>query len=164
VNKSNKFVISKSNIFIEKGFVCDGLFRLNVINSSDNEISIPVALNIESYDIWHGRLGHVCFISIKKIINLNLISKSSFDTSSRSEICVQGKNIRKSFSSITRTSGPLELIQSDVCDSNRVFTRGDRRYFVTFIDDYSKFYYTYLLKFKNEVLDWFNVYKVEAEN
>ena len=81
----------------------------------------------------------------------------------RCEICVQGKNTRKSFPSITRTSEPLELIHSDVCDSNRVLTRGGRRYFVTFIDDYSKFCHTYLLKFK-EVLDWFKVYKAEAEN
>ena len=51
VKESNKFVISKSNTFIRKGFVCDGFFRLNVINSSDNKISIHVALNIESYDI-----------------------------------------------------------------------------------------------------------------
>ena len=48
VKKSNNLVISNSNIFIGKGFICDGLFRLNVINSSDNKISIPVALNIES--------------------------------------------------------------------------------------------------------------------
>ena len=86
--KSNKFVISKSNVFIRKGFVCDDLFRLNVINSFDNEISTPVALNIESCDISHGRLGHVNFNSIKKMINLNLILKFSFDTSSRCEICV----------------------------------------------------------------------------
>ena len=51
VEESNKLVISKSNIFIRKGFVCDGLFCLNVINSSDNEIFIPVTLNIESCDL-----------------------------------------------------------------------------------------------------------------
>ena len=33
-----------------------------------------------------------------------------------------------------------------------------------FIDDHSKFCHTYLLKFKDEVLDWFKVYKAEAEN
>ena len=87
VKESNKFVISKSNIFIEKSFVCDGLFRLKVKNSSDNEISITAALNIESYDIWHGRLGHVNFNSIKKMINLNIIPKSSFDLSSRCDMC-----------------------------------------------------------------------------
>jgi len=89
------------------------------------------------------------------MINLNLIPKSSFDTSSRCEIYVQVKNTQKSFLSITRTSESLELIHSDVCGSNRVLTRGGRRYFVAFIDDYSKFYHTYLLKFKDEVLDWF---------
>ena len=35
---------------------------------------------------------------------------------------------------------------------------------MTFIDDYSKFCYTYLLKSKDEVLNWFKVYKTEAEN
>ena len=56
VKESNKFVISKSNIFIEKSFVYDGHFCLNVINSSNNEISILVALNmsfvISSMEDW----------------------------------------------------------------------------------------------------------------
>ena len=112
----------------------------------------------------HGRLGHVKFNSIKKMINLNLILKSSFDSSSRSEICVEDKYVRTLFHYIIRNSEPLELIHSDVCDSNCVLTRDGKRSFVTFINDYSKFYYTYLLKFKDEILDWFKVYKAEAEN
>ena len=51
-----------------------------------------------------------------------------------------------------------------MCDSSRVLTQCGRRYFVTFIDDYSKFCHTYLLKFKDKVLIWFKVYKAEAEN
>src|SRR5436189_4124552 len=98
------------------------------------------------------------------MINLKLIPKPPFNASSRCEICVQGKTTRKSFPSIIRTFEPLELIHSDVCDSNRVLTRGGRRYFVTFIDNHSKLCHTYLLKFKDEVLDWFKVYKAEAEN
>ena len=34
VKKSNKFVISKSNIFIRNDFICDNLFHLYVINVS----------------------------------------------------------------------------------------------------------------------------------
>ena len=83
VKESNKFIISKLNIFFGKGFICDGLFWLNVINLSDYKIYIPVALNIESSDIWHRSLGHLNFNFIKKMINLNLIPKSSFDSSSR---------------------------------------------------------------------------------
>ena len=91
------------------------------------------------------------------MINLNLIPISSFRSTLRCEICVQGKHTRKSFF-YHKTSEPLEFIYSDVCDSNRVLTLGGRRYFVTFIDDYSKFCHTYLLKFKDEVLE------AEAEN
>ena len=108
-------------------------------------------------------MGHVNFNSIKKMINLNLIFKTSFDSSSKFEICVQDKHVRTPFHSITRNSEPLELIHSDMCDSNRVLIRDGRRYFVTFIDDYSKFCYTYLLKSKEKVLNWFKVYKAEAE-
>jgi len=89
MKESNKFVISKSNIFIEKGFVSDNLFQLNVINSGDNEIDIPFVLNIESCDIWHGRLEYISFNSIKKMINLNLIRKSFFDFFSKCELCTR---------------------------------------------------------------------------
>ena len=55
-------------------------------------------------------------------------------------------------------------IHSNICDSNRGPTDGGSHYFVTFIDDFSKFCYIYLLKIKNEALNKFKVYKVEAEN
>ena len=119
IKKPKKFVISKSNIFFGKGFVCDCLFWLNITNFFDNKISIPDALNIEYCDIWHGRLRHVNFNSIKKMINLNLILKSSFKSFSKYEICVQGKYVRTPFHSITRNSEPFEIIHSNVCDSNR---------------------------------------------
>jgi len=95
---------------------------------------------------------------------LNLILKFSFNSFSRCEIHVQGKNTERSCASVTRTFEPLKLIHSYVCYSIRVLTQGGRIYFMTFIDDYSKFCYTYLLKFKDDVLDWFKVYKAEAEN
>lgn len=41
---------------------------------------------------------------------------------------------------------------------------GGRRYFVTFIDDFSKYCYTYLLKTKNEVFNTFRIFKAEVEN
>ena len=163
-------MITKNNVFIGKGFTCDGLFKLNVIKCNSNEsssisttpMSSTVAQIVESCDVWHGRLGHVNFGSIQRMIKLKLISNSSHDPSANCQICVQGKHTRKPFKSITRDSQPLELIHSDVCDSNRVLTRGGSRYFVTFIDDYSRYCYTYLLKFKDEVLDKFKVYKAES--
>ena len=58
----------------------------------------------------------------------------------------------------------LKLVLSDVCDSNDVLTRGDKRYFITFINDLSKYCYVYLVNHKSELFDKFKVYKKEVEN
>ena len=59
---------------------------------------------------------------------------------------------------------PLELVHSDLCEMNGELTKGGRRYFMTFIDDCTRFCYVYLLKIKDEALHYFKVYKVEVEN
>jgi hypothetical protein len=43
-------------------------------------------------------------------------------------------------------------------------TKGGKRYFMTFIDDCTRFCYMYLLKSKDEALLYFKTYKAEVEN
>ena len=59
---------------------------------------------------------------------------------------------------------PLELIHSDLCEMNGVLTKGGKRYFMTLIDDASRFCYVYLLQTKDEMLDYLKIYKTEVEN
>ena len=59
---------------------------------------------------------------------------------------------------------PLELVYSDLCEMNRELTKGGKRYFMTFIDDCTRFCYVYLLKIKHEALHYFKIYKAEVEN
>jgi hypothetical protein len=59
---------------------------------------------------------------------------------------------------------PLELIHSDICEMNGVLTEGGYRYFMTMIDDASRYCYVYLLKTKDETLNCFKAYKTEVEN
>lgn len=40
----------------------------------------------------------------------------------------------------------------------------DRRYFMMFINDCTRFCYVYLLKWKDEACHYFKIYKVEVEN
>jgi len=47
---------------------------------------------------------------------------------------------------------------------NEKLTKGGKRYFLTFIDDCTRFCYVYLLKIKDEVLHYFKIYKAEVEN
>ena len=124
----------------------------------------PHILNVESCNIWHGRLEHVNYEKLKKMMNLNIIPKSSVDLKHKCEVCVQAKFSRKPFKPVKRNTQLLELIHSDVCDSNRPPTRAGNKYFVTFIDDCSKYCYVYLIKTKDEVINKFKIYKNEVEN
>ena len=91
--ESNKVVISRRDKFIDKGFVSEGLFKLNVIaptNINKNSITLFefMVLNSESCETWHGRLGHVNLRSIKRMSDLILIPKLDIDHDSKCEVCV----------------------------------------------------------------------------
>ena len=59
---------------------------------------------------------------------------------------------------------PLDLIHSDICDLKFIQTRCDNKYFITFVDDSTKYCYVYLLKSKDEEIEKFVLYKNEVEN
>lgn len=64
----------------------------------------------------------------------------------------------------TRAKAPLELVHLDVVGKITPASKGESNYFVTFIDDYSRFTVVYPMKTKNEVLDRFNQYRRMVEN
>ena len=77
-------------------------------------------------------------------MSLDLIPKSHVNEDYRCQNCVEAKRSRKPFKYVERKATLLELIHSDLCDSQRVLTHGGNQYFIAFIDDYSKCYYVYL--------------------
>nr|GEV41475.1 zinc finger, CCHC-type [Tanacetum cinerariifolium] len=52
---------------------------------------------------------------------------------------------------------------SDLCDLHATPSLGNKKYFMAFIDDASRFCYVYLLHSKDEALDKFKVFKPEVE-
>jgi hypothetical protein len=122
-----------------------------------------VILN-ESY-IWHSRLCHINFGCVSRLANLNLILKFDLVKGSKCQVCVQSKEPRMPHKTAeTRNLAPLDLIHSDLCEMNRILTKGGKQYFITFIDDSTRFYYVYLLKLKDEALHYFKTYKAEVKN
>ena len=86
------------------------------------------------------------------------------DDEKKCENCIQAKMTKKPFSKLDRNSIMIELVYFDVCELNGVLTRGGKRYFITFIDDFSRFTYVYLMRNKDESFDMFKYYKNEVEN
>ncbi|MCO5594799.1 hypothetical protein L7F22_048833 [Adiantum nelumboides] len=80
--------------------------------------------------------------------------------------CVLGKMHRFAFSQdgSVRATRKLQLVHSDVCGPMRMPSVGNSLYFVTFIDDFSKFCWVYPLKAKSDVFAIFQHYVSMVEN
>ena len=110
------------------------MFKLNLIK---NNVSIYI---VDSYSLWHARLGHVNYNSVNRMVKLGLMPSNLHDNRDKCEICVKTKLTRKPFSSVNKSSSNLlELMHFDICDLSGKITRGGKRYFITFIDDFSKY-------------------------
>ena len=64
----------------------------------------------------------------------------------------------------TRQGDLLELEHTNVCGPFRTTPRNHERYFVSFIDDYSRYAYVYLMKHKHETFEMFKEFQNEVEN
>ena len=81
------------------------------------------------------------------------------------EACKAGKMHANPFPiSHSRASRPLQLVHSDVHGPVKVPTHQGYRFWVTFIDDFSRFKAVYLLKHKSETFAAFKQFKAWAEN
>ncbi|BBH03624.1 hypothetical protein Prudu_014548 [Prunus dulcis] len=104
--------------------------------------------------LWHKRLGHPSFIYLQKLFPSLL---SSVDLSQfKCEICELAKHHRVSYPlSINKSSAPFALVHSDVWGPSRVSNLSNSKWFVTFIDDYSRLTWVYLMTDKSEVFSIF---------
>ncbi|GJY52709.1 pol polyprotein [Tanacetum coccineum] len=143
----------------------NGMFKLNVmvVMNDINKMNSSTYL-IESSNVWHGRLGHVNFNSMRCLIKFNSIANFHIDSKYKCETCVEAKLTRSSFKSVERKTKPLDMIHTNICDLKSLPTKGGNKYFITFIDDCTKYFYVYLLKSKDEAIDKFVLYKTEVEN
>nr|GEY98731.1 Pol polyprotein [Tanacetum cinerariifolium] len=78
VTESDKFVITKSGVYVGKGYLNEGLYKLsvviddNVINNNNAGTSTTSVYMIDPSFLWHSRLGHVNFCSLQRMINLGM--------------------------------------------------------------------------------------------
>ena len=85
-----------------------------------------------------------------------------YDDFSKCHVCVEAKHVKKPFKSIIIRNTKLhELIHSDF--KNAVSKRG-KKYYITFVDDFSRYSKVYLLKSKDEAESMFLKFKAEVEN
>ena len=63
-----------------------------------------------------------------------------------------------------RAKEVLDLVHSDLCGPMSTSSRGGYEYFITFIDDYSRYGYIFLMRHKSKAFKKFKEFKAEVEN
>lgn len=112
---------------------------------------------------WHRKLGHPGNARMKFLEN---IDENFSVPEDKCEIWILGKHPKISYKRKRRNKSnkPLELIHSDVNEPMPEVSLGGHRYFVSFIDDYSKKVFLYPMKMKNKVYQKLLEFKNLIEN
>lgn len=82
------------------------------------------------------------------------------------EECVVTKQHREPFpiDKSWKAKNVLELVHYDICGPISPISNGGKRYFFSFIDNYSRNTWVYFLREKSEAFDTFKKFKVLVEN
>ncbi|CAJ2671288.1 unnamed protein product [Trifolium pratense] len=119
-------------------------------------------INENSSILWHRRLGHISIERIKRLVKDGVLNTLDFTDFKTCVDCIKGKQTNISKKGANRSSSILEIIHTDICCPD--MDAYGQKYFITFIDDYSRYMNIYLLHNKNEALDAFKAFKAEVEN
>ena len=119
-----------------------------------------------SVSVLHQKLGHPNSKVLSHVIN----SCSAFKNLYRSKFldscdaCKMGKMHRLHFPvSTTKTKHVLEVLHTDLWGPAPVLSVQSYRYYVSFVDDFSRFTWIFLLKTKDETLAVFKIFKKQIE-
>lgn len=156
----------KGNQVIADGVRDNRLHKMNLGTVRTGELNSATS---ESLMLWHERLGHVNFKTLREtkgkgvVDDLNMKSPSEEDPFC--EGCIYGKQHRSSFpkSGARRATVTGETFHVDLCGKMSTPSIGDANYFMLLKDDFSRFCYVFPLKNKTDVLQALKKFHVEVE-
>ena len=158
----------KHDMVFAKFRLSNGLYLLesskNVLRIDDNRVKRR-RISSETTYLWHCRLGHINERRIKDLHRQGFLGDFDFESIDTCESCLTGKMTKAPFTKKgERSKELLGLIHTDVCGPFSTSARGGFRYFITFTDDFSRYGYVFLMKYKSEAFEKFKEFKNEVEN
>lgn len=137
------------------------------LNVQMNNKALKVAQGSQAV-LWHKRLAHMS-TDYMKLMNKGLVNgmvNINLNDLSLCEICQKAKSGLTPFpkDGAHRKVNILDLIHTDVCEITDTPSIDGYRYFVTFIDDKTRYTMVGLIKTKDEVLEKFKEFRQLVQN
>jgi hypothetical protein len=175
LNATHYYIIDlHTQTILLEGKSKNGMYPLRLGKKShEGSKGFTASLGIKANSlVWHLRLGHPSSEIVTRVIKENKLPLSSLDLNKSSSdlhtiicaSCQLGKGKKQPFLASNRVSEfPLQLIHTDLWTSPIPSITGFK-YYVAFIDDYSRFTWIYPLQHKSETFDIFTKFKLLVEN
>ncbi|CAN1758881.1 Retrovirus-related Pol polyprotein from transposon RE1 [Linum perenne] len=97
------------------------------------------------FDLWHYRLGHAS-------VQCQNLAKCPVNKHFHCRVCPSAKQTRIQFpNSSSHANQCFDLVHMDIWGSYSVASVGGHRYFLTIVDDHSRYTWVHLIKSKSEV-------------
>ncbi|KAH9667020.1 retrovirus-related pol polyprotein from transposon RE1 [Citrus sinensis] len=146
-------------------------------NSSNESVKVSVESNIadesssnnlqaaEEIDVWHSRLGHPSTSVLKNtLLSCNQLKINKDIVPSFCSACQYGKQSKQSFKSTeTKTKTALELIHTDLWGPAPILSTHGHRYYISFVDDKTRYTWLFPLVAKSQALETFITFKNQIE-
>jgi hypothetical protein len=157
-------IVKGALVMMKAEKIAANLYMLKGKTQQEGEASTALASSAEELTMmWHRKLGHMSERGLKILAEQKLLPGLKKVSLPFCEHCVTSKQHRLKFSSSSaRSKAILELIHSDVWQAP-VLSLGGAKYFVSFIDDYSRRCWVYPIKNKADVFPVFKIFKARVE-
>ncbi|KAK9184805.1 hypothetical protein WN943_025156 [Citrus x changshan-huyou] len=167
------FLSSVGQNKIQSLFACFPSFTSNkfsAVSSSDklnkNSCLSVVANGLTDVNLLHRRLRHPAPYTLKTILKAcnNFTALDKAESLKFFSACQYGKNHMLHFDSVeTKTSAPLQLIYADLWGPSHVCSTQGYTYYLSILDDYSRFTWIFPLSAKSDALEVFKNFKTFIE-
>ena len=140
----------KRNVVVT-GSKVGNMYYLNCIDEQGSTHAATICLSGDTKEvIWHQHFSHLGMKNLQKLATDQLVNGLDYDVTKDIKLCepcMDGKHHRSSFpkSGGRRATKLLEIVHSDVCGRLEAKSLNGTEYFVTFIDDKSRYVWIYIL-------------------
>jgi transposase InsO family protein len=144
-----------------KGLSKNGVYLIqSQLFNSANKTACTAQSSSDKWQLWHSRLGHPSakvLSSLSHSFNFNFLSKSILE---HCHHCLAGKMHQLPFpNSNKQVQSPFELVHSDLWGPAPVVSTNAFRYYLVFVDEFTKFTWVYLLKHKSDTFHTFTQFQ-----
>ena len=150
---NNKFSLFHNSKKVGTGSLLgyDNLYLLDTIASFNESLHLSTRgikqklTNENSATLWNKRLCHIPKWRIERLVSNRILNPLGFIDFDVCVNCIKGKQTNVRRLGANRTSDVLELIHTNICGPFPTTSWNGQQYFITFIDNYSRYGYLYLI-------------------